>query len=380
MEFVAGVQGQVSGQKQGVNARMRRRIIKYAVVLTVGIAIAVAASWFVFVLQTEKAIGRWAALQRQNGIDVSWKELHFSGFPARVDTTVDEPQLVMRQPNRVATWKPPELSFAVSSLAPNAINFTGPGSHSLDITFDDASWSAVIEAKTLKGRALFPPQNFRHMEQIATRFAGVRVTLNGSSDSLTVDSGDFAARQPAAVPTDPQSIHPQGPSFEFDLAARNIHLPPDALDPSVGDTLGPLIAAFATEVLVNGKLDTSSVNADTLSAWRDAGGTVEFTSVELQWGPVRITADGTLALDDNLQPVGAFATRVSGLEKIITAMETGGMLSPNDAAVARITLAIINRAPADGGPRHAEIPLTLQDRILRMGPVALTQLPPIQWN
>lgn len=99
----------------------------------------------------------------------------------------------------------------------------------------------------------------------------------------------------------------------------------------------------------------------------------------LRWGPLRITADGTLALDGDLQPVGAFATRTAGLEQFVTALEKDGALSSNDAAIARITLAVLTRAAADGGPDRAEIPITLQDRILRLGPVALVQFSPITW-
>ena len=61
-------------------------------------------------------------------------------------------------------------------------------------------------------------------------------------------------------------------------------------------------------------------------------------------------------------------------------METAGILSPSDAAVVRITLAILTRSSDDGGPDRAEIPITLQDRIVRLGPVALIQFPPIVWE
>jgi hypothetical protein len=364
----------------GAIEQMRRRIAKFIIVTAIGIAIAITAVWFLSVHQAQRAIDQWAGIQRKNGVEVSWEELRFSGYPAQINAEIDDPQLVVRQPNRVATWKPPLLTFNFSSIAPNTIDFAGPGSHDFQVAFDDATWSAVVEAETLKGQAFFPPEEFQRIEQLAGRFAGVRVTLNGAADPLTVDSGDFEAKQHSPATADPQAVHPQGASFELDMAAQDIRLPADTLDPSVLEALGPLISAFATEVLVNGALDTGPVDAASLTAWRDAGGTVEFTFIELQWGPVRITADGTLALDDDLQPVGAFATRIAGLDKIITALETGGVLSPNDAAIARITLAILNRAPEDGGPSQAEIPVTLQDRILRLGPVPLTQFAPIAWE
>ena len=123
-----------------------------------------------------------------------------------------------------------------------------------------------------------------------------------------------------------------------------------------------------------------SADAAALTAWRDGGGTLEIASINFRWGLVQIDADGTLALDGDLQPVGAFTTRIAGLENLVSAMEKSGVLSPSDAAVARITLGVLTR-PSDGdGPNQAEIPLTLQERILRLGPIALMQFPPIVWE
>lgn len=359
---------------------MRRRIVKYTVITVVGIAIAVTAAWFVFVFQTQRAISQWADSQRENGVEVTWQSLGFTGYPFRVDAQIGEPALVVRQPNRVTTWKPPLLTFNFSSAAPRAIDFASPGTHNFHVARDDKTWSAVVDAETLKGQAVFPSGDYRQIEHLTGRFAGVSVTPSDAAEPVTIDQGNFTATRRGATPADPQAVHPQGASLEFALATQNIRLPEDFLSANALDTLDPLISAFSTEVLVNGDLDTSSVDIDSLTAWRDGGGTVEFISIELQWGPVQIDANGTLALDDNLQPVGSFATQIAGLEQIITAMETSGVLSPSDAAIARITLSILSRGSEGGGPDHAEIPITLQDRILRLGPVPLMQFQPVAWE
>jgi len=359
---------------------MRRRIAKIALVTVVGAAIAVTAAWFFFVHQTQRTIDQWADTQRDNGVEVTWQSLRFTGYPLQVNAQFGDPALIVRRSNRVATWKPPSLTFGFSSITPNAIDFASAGTHNLHLATDDKTWSAVVDAETLKGQALFPTEDYRRIEQLTGRFAGLSVTPSDSTEPVTIDRGNFEATHRGAIPVDPQAVHPQGASFEFNLATQGIRLPEGFLKASALETLDPLIKAFSTELLVNGELDSGSVDINSLTAWRDGGGTVEFTSIELHWGPVQIAANGTLALDDDLQPVGSFATRIAGLEQFITAMETGGILSPNDAAIARITLSILTRAPEDGGPNHAEIPITLQERILRLGPVPLVQFPPIAWE
>ena len=359
---------------------MRRRIVKFALVTVVGIAIAVTATWFFFVHQTQRAINQWADSQRENGVEVTWQSLGFTGYPFRLNAQIGEPELIVRQPNRVTTWKPPLLTFNFSSTAPSAIDFAGPGTHNLHVATGDKSWSAIVDAETLQGQALFPPNDYQRIEQLTGQFAGLSVTSSDSAEPVTVDRGNFIATHRRATPVDPQAVHPQGASFEFRLATQGIRLPEDILKANALDTLDPLISAFSTEMLVNGQLDSGSINIESLTAWRDGGGTVEFTSIELQWGPVEIAANGTLALDDDLQPVGSFVTQIAGLVQIITAMETSGVLSPSDAAIARITLSILSRGSEDGGPDHAQIPITLQERILRLGPVPLAQFRPIAWE
>lgn len=359
---------------------MRRRIAKIAGVTAIGVAVAVTAAWFVFVHQTQRAIEQWADTQRENGVEVTWQSLKFTGYPFRVDVQIGDPQLIVRQPNRVATWKPPLLTFKFSSIAPREIDFASPGTHNLHVTSDDQTWSAVIDAETLQGQAIFPPGDYRRIERLTVRFAGMSVTANDSAEPVTIDRGNFDATRHRATPVDPQAVRPQGVSFEFNLAAQDIRLPPDLLKANALETLDPLIGAFSTKVLVNGELDSGSLDINSLTAWRDGGGTVEIASIELRWGPVQIDANGTLALDDHLQPVGSFATRIAGLEQLIGAMETGGVLSPSNAAIARITLSILSRGSQDGGPDYAEIPITLQEGILRLGPIALIQFPPIAWD
>lgn len=359
---------------------MRRRLIMIAGVSAITIAIVVTVAWFVLVQQTRSSINQWADLQRANGNDITWQSLSFSGYPLRIDAHIDTPQVSFRHGGRQTNWKPSFLTFKFSSITPNAIDFDSPGAHDLKVTFDDETLAALIEAETLEGQALFPAGDYQRIEQLVGEFTGVRVTQSGQAEPITVKQGNFDIMLGAASPIDPQAVHPSGDSLALDLTTRDIVVPPNLIRGSALEVLGPTVEAFSTEIQIKGALDTRTADVEALTAWRDGGGTVEVASIELQWNTLRITANGTLALDGELQPVGSFATRIAGLEDFITAMETGGVLSPSDASIARITLAVLTRASDDGGPPRAEIPITLQDRIVRLGPVALIQLPPIVWQ
>ena len=196
---------------------MRRRLLMIAGVSGIAIAVVVTAGWFFFVVQTRTAINQWADAQRENGIDVTWQSLAFTGYPLRIDARIDTPQLIFRPRGRRAIWKPSFLTFKFSSIAPHAIDFDSPGSHDLTVTHGGAAWSAIIEAQTLEGQASFPPGDYQRIEHLAGRFAGVRVTPFAWVDPVTASRGNFEATLRAAVPIDPQAVHPLGESIRASI-------------------------------------------------------------------------------------------------------------------------------------------------------------------
>jgi hypothetical protein len=144
--------------------------------------------------------------------------------------------------------------------------------------------------------------------------------------------------------------------------------------------LGNEISVLRTDLVVKGTIDPQQAAPQAVEAWRDAGGTIDISRLEIAWGPVRMVGDGTVALDAGLQPEGALSVRISGLDEILTAMERAAMIDARTAAIARITLAVLTRPSEDGGPAQARLPLTIQDRQLSVGPVKLLELPQIRWR
>ena len=51
-----------------------------------------------------------------------------------------------------------------------------------------------------------------------------------------------------------------------------------------------------------------------------------------------------------------------------------------NAVAAKVAFAFVARKPADGGKPVVAVPLTLHERTLRAGPVALAVVPEIRWQ
>lgn len=173
----------------------------------------------------------------------------------------------------------------------------------------------------------------------------------------------------------PPADHSQ-PGLILSLTADDI-APPPALAALVGpvETKG----RGSLEATLNGSPPAPVPAA--LEAWRSDGGVVELTRATLDYGPLRASGDGTLALDRDLQWIGAGSLRIAGADAALAhaAQQNGGLLRPQDLRQARQIVAMLTQPdPQDGTPRLT-LPLSSQGGRLFVGPFQVAKLPRIIW-
>jgi len=138
-----------------------------------------------------------------------------------------------------------------------------------------------------------------------------------------------------------------------------------------------------SELILRGELTesfgTTGFNAQALTQWRDAGGTLEANRIQVGYGPLFLQGNGTLALDGDLQLVGAFSARIQGFFQTVDGLRRGGVIRRPDASMAKVVLGMLSKQPKNGGPATISLPLTLQERALFAGPVRLIKMPEIHW-
>ena len=116
---------------------------------------------------------------------------------------------------------------------------------------------------------------------------------------------------------------------------------------------------------------------ESLSRWRDNGGVAEVTRLEINWGPLAVTADATIALDQQLQPLIAGTATVRGYNQAIDALLAGDLISQAQGTTARVALAAIAQTDDDGN--KVKLPITVQDGFLFLGPLKVAAVPRIAW-
>lgn len=342
--------------------------------------------WFWLARVIDTGLQDYAEAQTGDPVSLSWDSVRVTGYPNRLYTHLTRPRGAWSGPDGTITWAGPDTTLKFFTDLGRTVSFVAPGEHVFILRAGPAVSGTGPGGATerrldtvnedLSGRMDFDGNGaligLRGMAEL------LEIARDGEAlTTLDTAAFDWARSFDDATP-DGLNPDPGGQTLAFSLGG--VSLRSGDLDPSLVDTLGRNLARVAGRIAVRGNLEPGNLSPAGLTRWRDAGGTLELSDFALVWGPLQIAGSGTLAVDDALQPVGAFSARIAGLDRLIDLLERTGRMRPQQAAIARIALAVLTRAPASGGPAEARVPVSIQDRQLSVGPVPLLRLPPIDWN
>jgi len=165
-----------------------------------------------------------------------------------------------------------------------------------------------------------------------------------------------------------------GPAATFSVSAEAIALPAVIKWP-----LGANISSLSLDGALNGPLPATRDITGWAQAWRDGGGSLAITHLALGWGPLGLTSSATLALDDQLQPMGSGSGRIVGYAATLDRLAAAGMLTKSAATAAKAVLSLMAGTAESDEPSAVDVPLTLQYRTLSMRQVPLVRLPELDW-
>ena len=329
----------------------------------VGLLLADTVYWQIAVRRLADGFTAWETDQRAAGWSVTHELLTRGGWPLAARVTA--PRISVAGGNQQIpgglTWSAERLVLGVGLLRPDLLELAGEGNQSLrlgrnpEVPFTADAFHVVLplRAKRLPRSADITAVNLR-----TTAAAG----------------GDF-------------SVGSLVSHIEFHLAARSgepalaLALQADAitLPPNVVRLFGPRIAKLQADGALNGPLPMGHTPTEYATAWRDGGGSVEVHHLALLWGPLDLSASATLALDEQLQPMGAGSTRLVGYAEALDALAAHAAISRSAATAAKAVLSLMANNSDDGRPPDVDVPLTLQYRTLSMRQVPLVRLPEIDW-
>lgn len=299
-------------------------------------------------------VAAWAAKERAQRVDASWRKISVSGYPFSFRIRIQGARLA-----DAALTPSPQVEIPALSAKASPWNLR--------------EW----QLSAPKGLAafLFGPEAPKFS---AARAAGrLSLAATGGRLSLTLETAKAAgvAVERAAFDI---ALPAKKPQKDTDTAfSFAVHLEKTRLPFAVAP-LGDTIAELSFRSTVKGALGSGPI-LRMAEAWREEGGTIDLDRFRLRWGALAVAGSGTLALDQGLQPEGAFSARIEGYDQIIRALVASGRMHKDTGGLARIALGLLSKTGPDG-KREVVTSFAIEHGELTLGPARLGRLPQISWG
>lgn len=320
--------------------------------------------WFALGSNVRELSNEWIAEQQRAGWAIAVNDVRLTGFPTWPNVVVDDVAVTAPPEEGGWSWSFESLTLIPETFDLRRMNIQAPGRHEMS-----APWTAnqrwTLEADRFDFEFALDPDD--RLQRGRIHLANAEVT---DSNALPLVG---AARLDLALSLTPKTLGAEDTFARFTGAADAIRL---------AMSLPPF-----ERVIRTAQLDADLVGpiqpgrlSEALNAWRQDGGTLEVRKVRLDWPPLAIAGDGTLSLDERLQPIAAFSTRISGFEDTLRALETQGIIPPGQSSSALVILNLLSSTPRGSDTPELTVPVSVQDQRLSVGPFNVLDVPEVVWE
>jgi Uncharacterized protein conserved in bacteria (DUF2125) len=346
----------------------RTRIV--AVTIVVALAVAAYGAWWLYAAgRLHRGIDDWVEARRALGWQIELDDIAVQGFPLRLQAVARRFAVGRDLPLRWR-WIGPRLAASLPPWGGHVVAVSFPGAHEIEVDTHDGPKHIALATDQADGTVEIGDDG--RIVLVTAELGATRANLPDLGEAKLARLALTIAASP--LPTAPAQNDPRAAEAgRLALNATDIDLPARAA------ALGPRIGRAEVAVTLRGAIPTARTEP-ALRTWRDAGGTVELERLRLHWGEFQLESEGTAALDAALQPQGALTARAWGVGAAIDALVVGGGVRPREGATAKVVLHTMAKPrTAQGIPPEVELPLTVQDRRLFLGPVPIARFPVVIW-
>ena len=340
-------------------------LVAFGVIMLFGIIYS--GLWLALAMSTRELVVKWVKEQQALGFSMRYDKLLASGYPFAIHFEVTNPALGAPNIADPWYWEGTHLNITVQFWDKNNFLFEASGQQVL-------TFGVVGNTKTFAGNVERAHGQLRLSEGVLKKagvtLQGVKLTSQDNANAvINIPRAQMYLERQTRAKADQQAV-----SWTLSGSMSDLSLPLLKASP-----LGAMIERLSLKAHLIGNIKSGAL-VQSLEDWRDKGGTIELKNLILGHGPLKINTSGTLALDGNLQPIGALTAHLEGFFETVDALKRVGLVKARDAITAKIVMGVLSRTPASGGPAVLNLALTAQDRFIYLGPVRLLELPAINWR
>jgi hypothetical protein len=335
--------------------------------------------WLSAAIYLENIIEDWKNHQTYKGADLSYSKMEISGFPINFRIRLNNPQLqipfgtinyqkLVRKKKLI--WQGKRVLVSLRPWNFNSIKLDLSGLNRVIFKNKDFIYDFVIETKLIN----IETKIFLHTwpGEFRIKVKGMKILEKIKKIDISIEEALFSTAVLLNEGAEDSSLE-KNQNQVYKMKLKGIHLPKKLRWP-----IDNYIEKILMELKVFKKLGPI-VSLQNLTEWRDAGGIIDINSFEGIFGGLKTRAKGTLALDQNFQPLLAMSAKFEGLISFIDRLNKLGFIGSNTTILAKVILGGISKR-AENGMLSVNLPLSIQNRQLAVGPVTLMTLPTIDWN
>ena len=332
-------------------------------ILFAGILSALWLVWFIGATQYQSVINKWIQVGRDEGYEITYDRREQFGFPH---------QTVLRYVN--VHWKNTngiefhagDLDISAELWATKKFKAKFKGQVEIDVPLDDGQGALILAGEN--GSVNVNLSDSGTWEDCAISMKTARI--GRTPDYLFLaDEMKMSSHRPADDPTDSKTS-----GLTLSLEADNLTLP--AAMPA---TFGPKMARMQMDLRLMGPVPDFR-KKDSVLAWNKMNGLVEFDRLNMQWGPLLVNSKGTMDLDDDLQPEGAFAAIVGHQNEVLQTLTKNGYIAAAQQDMMASAMRVLAKPTPIDGIDGIEVPIAVQLGGFFFGPIRIFAFAPIEWD
>lgn len=326
-------------------------------------SLAYTGGWYYLADKLQKNLEKQLIELRSQGYEVTHKDIKIEGFPFSISVILKDP--LFSQPGIFKTWIEGDLRFNTAVWRPQKVRaVTQSICHfALQLNKTD-TLNFISQAFTLNLSKFFHPSNYEMtLDQMTV--------VNNTTHLAQIKKVSLAIQHP-----NPE-INELPPAKLCELMVQIKDISGPILD---GNPFSPRVENIELQTVLRGTSQGKTI-ASKLDAWYQADGTFDVSRLTLNWGPLHLSAEGTVSLDEQLQPLAAFSTEIKGLDEALDALVKGQIIKKKNANLAKMALHFLADAPQDPAlPGTHRASISIQDSKVNLGPVTLFKIPKINWK
>ena len=316
--------------------------------------------WFHLGGQLQDQIEKMALDLNAKGFEVTYKNLKLTGYPFALKIVAQNPRISHSE--LFNSWVDGEMVFAAYLWNPNEITSIAGGRH--------YTWVSGINSQPID----FEGEGFK------VQFFALNPTeFKFSYDELEVLQNKeliVSAREITFTLLDNPKEEKDPPTLmDMELTLE------DLSGPFLQDQpLGESIDAITLKATLRGSFSGDTLKSK-VKSWYESGGTLDMAQLALNWGPLKMDSEGTATVDENLQPMAAFSAKLDGVNEMLNALVSAGLIKKQAANIAKLGLAFLSEPTDDETTSNQhQVSITVQDGQLSIGPVSVGNVARIAWD